>query len=614
VIGPSDTNCVGKQTNDNDALRRIVLAPKQNLVGEEDGQVDILGNTANGSNYPTDGIKRPVAVVVDGLNVSEPPDGYNWPNKDGPADPFNGNEFDPPLDVPLDYPPNRDVEMVTKTDTTQRAFVVHLQRLANPLADYDATTNPYLTVDSMPIDLTAFNGSDSHDKPPEEATLRFMSHQRGRAKDMVDPLVDQANNLWKLRFRQPTTTPDEPNPKTGGPANHHFDYILQHSLGYMSEAFGTRIGGAWNEFYAGCPQTRPFPWLAWNNRPFVSHLELLLVPAVRSSRLLVEREGIETDKRTYGFAREGAATDPYTFMPGTTPPEDVAFPHLLKFFHSATTDAPGTSAQLHRLLEFVHVPSRFVGTEIQGNPTLFARVANSPFATPMNGISRYRDPGRVNLNTIFSDRVWCGLMNFFPDMSDTTPWKWNEFLHSRRGDDMGAASYVDTMLAIDPRYPTRFENPFRSFAGASRVPQTSAVPADDLKTRIGNEVNATLLRRGPMGDNQPLFDYRSGNLFDETSRNPQFRYKGLTRLGNLVTTRSNVHAVWITVGYFEVKPCGVDDAHPDGYTLGQEMGVDTGDMKRHRAFHIIDRSIGVGFQRGVDLNAEDAVLLGRFIE
>ena len=28
----------------------------------------------------------------------------------------------------------------------------------------------------------------------------------------------------------------------------------------------------------------------------------------------------------------------------------------------------------------------------------------------------------------------------------------------------------------------------------------------------------------------------------------------MTRLENLVTNRSNVYAIWITVGYFEVEP------------------------------------------------------------
>jgi hypothetical protein len=100
----------------------------------------------------------------------------------------------------------------------------------------------------------------------------------------------------------------------------------------------------------------------------------------------------------------------------------------------------------------------------------------------------------------------------------------------------------------------------------------------------------------------------------DPDRNPYFRYQPLTRLSNLLTTRSNVYAVWLTVGYFEVTPGAIDTAHPDGYRLGQEMGSDTGEIVRHRAFYIYDRSIPVGFEPGQDHNFQDGLLLRRFIE
>ena len=58
----------------------------------------------------------------------------------------------------------------------------------------------------------------------------------------------------------------------------------------------------------------------------------------------------------------------------------------------------------------------------------------------------------------------------------------------------------------------------------------------------------------------------------------------------------------------------MDAGHPDGYQLGQELGSDSGDIVRHRAFYIFDRSIPVGFVRGQDLNHDKATLLKRFIE
>jgi hypothetical protein len=48
--------------------------------------------------------------------------------------------------------------------------------------------------------------------------------------------------------------------------------------------------------------------------------------------------------------------------------------------------------------------------------------------------------------------------------------------------------------------------------------------------------------------------------------------------------------------------------------LGRELGLDTGDVRQHRMFAIVDRSIPVGFQPGKDLNVDKAILLKRKID
>jgi hypothetical protein len=78
-----------------------------------------------------------------------------------------------------------------------------------------------------------------------------------------------------------------------------------------------------------------------------------------------------------------------------------------------------------------------------------------------------------------------------------------------------------------------------------------------------------------------------------------------------------VYAIWITMGYFEVQPVTAPyntTVYPDGYRLKQELGADTGEITRHRAFYIYDRTIPVGYQRGKDLNIENGILLKRMIE
>jgi len=120
----------------------------------------------------------------------------------------------------------------------------------------------------------------------------------------------------------------------------------------------------------------------------------------------------------------------------------------------------------------------------------------------------------------------------------------------------------------------------------------------------------------------PRFVTLSGNACNQTDRNSYFRYDGIQRLANLTTTRSNTYAVWVTIGYFQVEPNAhpttnvviTDPSHPDGLRLGQEIGLDDGTVKRHRAFYLIDRSIPVAYEPGENHNVDRAILVRRYIE
>ena len=78
------------------------------------------------------------------------------------------------------------------------------------------------------------------------------------------------------------------------------------------------------------------------------------------------------------------------------------------------------------------------------------------------------------------------------------------------------------------------------------------------------------------------------------------------RLGNLATTRSSVFAIWITVGLFEVNP--------DGTVSDRELGSDSGEVRRHRGFFVLDRSIPVAFEPGKNHNVERAIRVSSFLE
>ena len=626
-------------TTDRDSIRQIILKPDANP--DTTGQVQVRNNPLGGSNDqpPTTQTLQNAAAAV--INKSQPqdrrmgltsPTRKAYPNQDAGASPSTHTEKDGykvPYDEPFDYTTpasnayhREEVATVLSQYGTQAHFrVLHLQRLANPLLPFDATTNPYRTIDSLPVDLTVFNGIKKPTDPDTgkevvepgvtNGNTQFTSRQRGEKNDTA-----QQFNLWK---QEPVYKLIQSGQKVTTNPEHVFEYEFVHTFGYLNKGrdansiFGDPVtNGGQSGAYGGDPQ-QPFPWLTWNNRPFASPMELLLVPTVHSSKLLARRkegQNPSPDTAYYGFVHTGDTPEPYDADAKTTP-DKQQFPHLLNFFSSKASVATGSSSsmQLHRLLEYVTVPSRYTGVTVQGSPQAFVG-GDHWFHPPFNNIPTYREPGRINLNTIYYPEVFQGLINEIPTI---TPWNtfgnrdaatmWQRFNKSRRNDTEG----ID-LLRPNVNAPSVFGRPFRSFAGGEMVPLDAMKPA--------REIDATILRSDPDEKTpvKPLFERVSTQPYDNTNRNPYFRYEGLNKLANSVTTRSNVFAVWITVGYFEVYPHAVDAGHPDGYELRGELGSDTGEINRHRAFYIFDRSIPVGFQRGLDVNVENAILVRRYIE
>ncbi|MGB1927006.1 MAG: hypothetical protein ACPHL6_10765, partial [Rubripirellula sp.] len=87
-------------------------------------------------------------------------------------------------------------------------------------------------------------------------------------------------------------------------------------------------------------------------------------------------------------------------------------------------------------------------------------------------------------------------------------------------------------------------------------------------------------------------------------RNPFLRYQTLMRMPNLVSNNSQVFLIRLTLGYFEV------DA--ESGELGDEYRASEGLQERYRGTFVIDRSIPVGYQSGVDMNTRDVVIFESF--
>ncbi len=591
----------------------------------------------------------------------------------------------PVLDQPFDSMANMPFRELLDngfagTGTVLQYKTVFLQRLADPTlpwnpeplnwdgspnTDYNPNlpVNPYLTIDWMPIDLTVFNGDDQRSAntmlapwDPDDAAqeqnpredpnnpIRFATRQRGFPR--TPPPAGSTYNVWQQpAFQQlalgtdPTAPPrlnvvgqdDFTNPTQTA---WNFEHNLAQTLGYINRPFQElNQAQAPNERwytpayvnnpanqplyiygydpnYLGDP-VRPMPWLTWNNRPYLSAMELMLVPTSAPARLQHELGmRVENFSDHYVDMQPGAAGGP-------------PFSHLLNFFHSTQTNVPD-AGNFYRLLEFVHVPSRFSGCEEWLNPALLQGTAAGPHELhpPYNRISRYREPGKININTVPAgdETVWRAVMNLRQDYSNDPAWSGPQFWAAVAGTRLGA-----------PGGPAALGNPFRSFGNTYRVP-----PGAFSDPKL---VQGTLLRASPFDQERPLFAADSilavppandpyplaARQYDynNTNRNPYFRYEPYIKLGNVLTTRSNVYAIWITVGFFEVEQVPITDLttappdaphYPDGYRMIRELGSDTGEIKRHRGFFIFDRSIPVGFQRGENLNIERAVLLERILE
>jgi hypothetical protein len=170
-----------------------------------------------------------------------------------------------------------------------------------------------------------------------------------------------------------------------------------------------------------------------------------------------------------------------------------------------------------------------------------------------------RLPGKINLNTVWDREVFRALCDAQPP---------NYFGEADVDALFGALIYDGTgTSASAPRrtpgvMPGGDDRPFQSLA-------VGTYPGGDVQARGAGGVEESFLRLQP----------------PSAGVHPYLDHELLTKVFNQVTTRSNVFAVWLTVGFFEVQ-----DASTRPPTLGAEVGRAEGRHIRHRMFAIIDRT------------------------
>src|SRR5262249_16767472 len=130
------------------------------------------------------------------------------------------------------------------------------------------------------------------------------------------------------------------------------------------------------------------------------------------------------------------------------------------------------------------------------------------------------------------------------------------------------------------------DRPFRSLA--------TGVSAGDAMYPGGSGIQDTFLRSVPGGQSVFQRPPPGGAPADDPSQHPYFQDQLLTKLFGNVTTRSNVFAIWLTVGFFSVTD---DSTRP--VRLGPELGLADGHIIRHRMFAIVDRSV-IGYNARPD--------------
>jgi hypothetical protein len=386
-----------------------------------------------------------------------------------------------------------------KITTSGTAYLERLSDLAFPLSNTSGVPGRLVTSATV-------SGQDVWDA--DQATLGASSDTRVPLRYVV---VDQCP-LLPVETNSATDTTGSSSIRTASAASTAF---------WKTPASPASSGAAYT-IRPGTTTTPPMPtaisgsqaaWFVWPNRPLVSAAELYLVPKRSPERMLQD------------YTKPTAASN------------DLV------------------SLNLPFLLDAVHVPTRFAAVHTTINASGTSALADEgifPEISPNSQISSYREPGRVNVNTITSKDVWNAL--------------------------------IAGPLQVSGSARPLVEVSGSAGAGFAQAPAQSVVQTLALSASGASPKGDTYAGSSPLMDQMRL----------AKDRNPLHEIYTATRLANTVTTRSHVFGIWITVRE------RVDD-DPDS-------------VKLHRALYIVDRSIPVAHEPGKDHNVWDCVVLRRIIE
>jgi hypothetical protein len=457
----------------------------------------------------------------------------------------------------------------------QRLACPHLPPQPSPaLAFY----NPYVTVDYV------------RDVVPNYALAVGL---RGPNDPPAQPVTERASWGRKQPYAAHPSqfVAQKPSPAHTNQPQHTF---FQHN------ADASTPGPNWRVAPARYP---PFDWLVHMDRQLVSPMELLHVSAFKPHELLQQfctgdakekrfthrapwlDEGLggttqshrlyrafeffSTPSRVLGMMQAGTKSTSRVTLSSATlsnPQQGTSQPVSVQALSGRTANGgtwriePGCTLVIDGGKPNAEEVVRVTGVDVQQGlfTADFRRSHAKDFSIVPTTVSE-RVPGKVNLNTVWDEEIFSALCDANPS---------NTF---KEGAVRAAFTRLRKSRTVTPGgAPGRDDRPFLSLATGPGSAGAS-----------GGGIQSTLLRF-PDGDSS----HQEPALAVAGPVHPYQKYELLTKVFNHLTVRSNVFAVWVTVGLFEVTD---DTGRP--VKLGAELGRKEGRVVRHRMFAIVDRSV-----------------------
>jgi hypothetical protein len=364
----------------------------------------------------------------------------------------------------------------------------------------------------------------------------FPVYQKGPNQGQPDPTY---NPYVTVDTMQPVPTNDYSKTPTSYTSTAKSQPYASHPQTYLTQKVPTAatppaVADSFGTPNAVQPGAPAYNWLVHADRQLISPMELLHV------------SGFQPHQLTLRFISPNPGA-PNTLVP---------YNHRAEWYNEST--------RLYRAFEVLSTRDRAAGLSFLG-----------------------RRPGMININTVYNPEVLSALCDAQPS---------NGFTQTQVNNVFKQMIALRSPGMVPPSNPppagwgpsiTGKDRPFLGL-GVGNIPAADPLARfDDGSQKPTNMGIEDTFLRSIDGSGNPT----AGRLFDVPgAAHPYGQTELMTKIFGNVTTRSNVFAVWVTVGFFRV-PDPVQRVGGTGpVVLAEEIGASTGTNVRHRMFAVIDRS------------------------